>query len=52
MCDTTIKEKRDLQRHIEAKHTEKNLSCGVCDYKSSSREYLRKHKNRVHGSKK
>ena len=48
-CDIFLKGKIGLRHHMASKHTVQRLfACSRCPFKTSSKEYLKKHESGIH----
>ena len=48
-CDVIVRGKIGLRHHMKSKHTVKSLfPCSRCPFKTSSKEYLKKHESGIH----
>ena len=42
-CDSTFLEKKNYNKHMKNQHSEKNLKCQHCDYKTNVNSNLKRH---------
>ena len=47
-CDTTFREKKNLQQHLKNRHGFKKFKCNFCNFHSDDQSHLKKHEETVH----
>ena len=47
-CDTTFREKKNLQQHLKNRHGFKRFKCNFCNFHSDDQSHLKKHEETVH----
>ena len=47
-CDSTFREKKNLQQHLKNRHGFKKFKCNFCDYRSDDQSNIKRHEQTVH----
>ena len=47
-CESTFREKKNLQQHLKNRHGFKKFKCNFCDYRSDDQSNIKRHEQTVH----